>query len=351
MGYRIFGSGGSPYSIKVRSYFRFKDIDHVWLVRNCPEHFAEHQKYSKLPLVPTVISPDGTAMQDSTLIIETMEALVPEPSIYPQDVVLRFLSDLLEEFADEWANKWMMHFRWYSQHSGPDAEQYSRRIAVELKSGTLPGSDGLSEQVNTLAAGFKERMLGRGFTVGSNEKTQRIIEASYVDSIVLLNTHLRARPYLFGRRPCLADFGLAGQLYQCFQDVTAGELMRLHAPSVADWVERMVNPRVVADGTFESWDTLASTLEPFLQSQVVMFLCWSNANARTLSVGSTDLSVDLGVGQLWQQTVGSPQRYHAKSLKELQRKFQAVFTDKNLVSILQRCGCLQLMLGDGTGKL
>jgi hypothetical protein len=33
-GYRIFGAEMSPYSVKVRSYFRYKGIPHQWILRN-----------------------------------------------------------------------------------------------------------------------------------------------------------------------------------------------------------------------------------------------------------------------------------------------------------------------------
>ncbi|CAK0877014.1 unnamed protein product [Prorocentrum cordatum] len=287
MTYRVFGSAGSPYSVKVRSYFRYKDIDHVWVVRNSPEAMSEHAKYSKLPLVPTVVSPDGKAMQDSTPIIEAMEALFPEPAVHPADGALRFVSELLEEFGDEWGNKWMMHLRWYSASSGPTTDAYARRIAAELRSGAPPDTPGLADEVAALAASFKDRMLGRGFTVGSSEHTAPISKRSYLDAIVLLEAHFATgRPYILGRSPSMADFGLAGQLYQCFQDLLPGkdllpgEQMRLHAPSVALWCERMVNPRPVSGGGFEAWPTLAGTLEPFLASQVAMFLMWSDANSK-----------------------------------------------------------------------
>ena len=32
--YRIFGAELSPYSVKVRSYFRYKGIPHQWIIRN-----------------------------------------------------------------------------------------------------------------------------------------------------------------------------------------------------------------------------------------------------------------------------------------------------------------------------
>ena len=71
--YRLFGSELSPYSVKVRSYFRYKGLPHEWLPRS-PATQAEFQKYAKLPLVPLVVTPEGEGIQDSTPIIERFEA-------------------------------------------------------------------------------------------------------------------------------------------------------------------------------------------------------------------------------------------------------------------------------------
>ena len=87
LAYRIFGAEVSPYSIKVRSYFRYKDIPHEWIVRDATQ-MEEFQKYAKLPLIPCVVDPDDQAMQDSTPIIEKVEAKHPEPSIHPDDPAL-----------------------------------------------------------------------------------------------------------------------------------------------------------------------------------------------------------------------------------------------------------------------
>jgi len=109
--YRIYGAELSPYSVKVRSYFRYKQIPHTWLTRNTQTQ-ADYQKYAKLPIIPLVVTPDDQGMQDSTPIIEQLESLNPEPSIHPPDPVAAFVSALLEEFGDEWGNKWMFHLRW-----------------------------------------------------------------------------------------------------------------------------------------------------------------------------------------------------------------------------------------------
>eukprot|EP00434_Breviolum_minutum_P031795 symbB.v1.2.028121.t1/scaffold2940.1/size66828/1 len=338
--YRLFGAGGSPYSVKVRSYLLYKRIQHQWLVRNSAERMQEHQKYAKLPLVPTLVTPEGKGLQDSTPIIEQLEVQFPERSIYPSCAVGKFMSQLLEEFGDEWGNKWMMHYRWYGSFTEMSAEVTARRTAAEFCSGSPD-----PEAASVMAASFKKRMLDRGFTVGSNAETAPIIEKSYLDTLQHLEKHLggpHPRPFLFGKSPSLADFGLAGQLYQCFLDVEAGVLMRLYAPHVALWCEVMANPH--EEGPFEDWETLAPTLEPLIASQVKLFLRWSDANAKALDAKKKDFVVDLGDGQVWSQSVGGPQRYHAKSLKELRRKFSALDSERQEVeAVLQRCGCLELL--------
>ena len=74
--YRIFGNELSPYSVKVRSYFRYKQLPHEWIVRN-PTVEEEFSRYAKLPLIPLVVTPDGHGLQDSTPIIEHLEAAHP----------------------------------------------------------------------------------------------------------------------------------------------------------------------------------------------------------------------------------------------------------------------------------
>lgn len=63
--YRIFGSEMSPYSVKVRSYFRFKTLPHVWIARHAGND-EDYKRYAKLPIVPTVATPDDQGLQDST---------------------------------------------------------------------------------------------------------------------------------------------------------------------------------------------------------------------------------------------------------------------------------------------
>ncbi len=324
--YRLFGSELSPYSVKVRSYFRFKDLPHQWIPRS-PAVQVEFQKYAKLPLVPLVVTPEDEGVQDSTPIIERIEAAKPEPSIIPADPALAFLSALLEEYGDEWGNKWMFHYRWRYL---ADCWSTAERIAQQMMGAQGPLA---VAQARTAIA---ERMMGRLSFVGSNDRTQPLIEASFKRALAILEVHLQSRPYLLGARPALADFGLWGQLYEAATDPTPSAIMRTLAPKVMEWVQRMVSPAVA--GPFESWSTLAPTLMPLFEEEVsALFLPWSVANAAAIAAGDMTFEVALA-GAMWIQ---EPQKYHARSLAEIRRKYLAAKDATGLEAILRDSGCLQ----------
>ena len=328
--HRIFGAENSPFSVKVRSYFRYKGLPHEWIVRD-GNTMAEYQKYAKLPIIPLLVMPDEKPLQDSTPIIEFIEGLHPEPSIHPPDPATAFLSALLEEFGDEWGNKWMLHYRWAREE---DQKASSRRLVGEM----MP--DMPEDQQLGTAKGIAERMVGRVWFVGSNEVTAAQIEDSFAEGLRLLEPHLAGRSYLFGERPAFADFGLWGQLYNASLDPTPGAVLQDLAPSVMKWVDRMQDPK--ASGDFESWDGLATTLTPFVKRMCGdLFLPWSVANASALAAGAETYDVQLD-GRTWTQ---KPVKYQAKSLAAIRQKYADLGEGDraNLDPILQETGCLSFL--------
>lgn len=324
-GYRIIGAEMSPYSVKVRSYFRYKAIPHRWILRNAASQ-AEYDKYAKMPIIPLVITPDGTGIQDSTPIIDAMEKLHPEPSIHPDDTIARFISALTEEFGDEWGNKWMFHYRWARE---VDQRASAGRIArMRGPKASEVEHDAFADQVRT-------RMVGRVWFVGSNELNAPQIEAGFMEMLALLDSHLATRPYLFGGRPAYGDFGLWGQFYELWTDPTAGALIEGNAPHVLDWIHHMLWPR--AEGAFEGWTALAPTLMPILVKQVgKQFWPWTLANETALREAREEFSVTLG-DKVWTQ---KPQKYHARSLGMLRTKYVEVADKSALDMVLAAAGCL-----------
>jgi glutathione S-transferase len=329
-GYRIIGAEMSPYSVKVRTYFRYKAIPHQWILRNADSQ-AEFEKHARMPIIPLVVTPEEKGIQDSTPIIDAMEKLYPEPSIHPDDPVAGFISALIEEFGDEWGNKWMFHYRW-----ARDVDQISSagRIA-RMRSPTA------SEQEHeAFARQVRARMVDRVWFVGSNAVTAPQIEAGFLRMLGLLDNHLASRPYLFGRRPAFGDFGLWGQIYQMWTDPTAGAIIGGGAPHVLDWVQRMLWPK--AEGNFENWSALEPTLMPILTKQVGrQFMPWTCANEKALADAREEFSVTLG-DEIWTQ---KPQKYHARSLGMLRARYAAVADKAALDPVLEAAGCLAGLRG------
>lgn len=324
--YRIFGAEISPYSVKVRSWFRYKGATHKWLIRNA-DNQAEYQKYAKLPIIPLVVTPDNQGIQDSTPIIDRMEPAFPQPSIHPAEPVAAFVSVLLEEFGDEWGNKWMFHYRWARE---VDQTSCAGRIARMM----MPTAD--ETQIASAIAGVRERMVSRVWFVGSSPQTAPQIEDSFLDTIAILETHLANRSYLFGARPSFGDFGVWGQLYEAWTDPTPGALIEGRAPNVLAWIHRMLWPR--AEGEFEPWANLEPTLMPLLQRQVGrLFMPWTVANAKAIAEGREEFTVELD-GKNWTQ---KPQKYHAKSLAALREKYNALPNKQEVDKVLDRAGCRQ----------
>lgn len=319
--FRLYGAELSPYSVKLRSYLRYKGVPFEWLQRTEARQ-EEFARYAKLPLAPVLVDADDNAMQDTTPIIERLEQEFPEPSIMPGDAGLGFIAALLEDYADEWLNKAMFHYRW----SYPDdQESAARRIAEAMFEGAEK-PEGIEESVRT-------RMVARLHHVGSSPQTAPVIEVSFARAIVLLDKLVWTRPYLFGGRPSLADFGLAGQLKQLLSDPTPSAMLKAQAPNLVSWIERMDAPE--AKGEFASLDAVRGDLVDLLREEAAgVYLAWMAANAQAVEEEASGVSVDIGGRSFTQK----PQRYAAKAFAELKRK-RAALDNEPLAELLRETGC------------
>ena len=303
--YRIFGTELSPYSVKVRSYFRYKQLPHEWIVRT-PDRRGGVRALRQA--AADSAGGDAGRARHAGLDADHRAASrrsIPEPSIHPPDPALAFVSALIEEYADEWGNKPMFHYRWFYE---PDQESAGERLARSM----MPGLDEAElaerrrhDQGPHDPAPVVRRLVGRRPRTRSRARSRASSPSSSAIS--------PRAPYLFGGRPAFADFGLYAQLYQCSTDPTPAALMRASAPHVVAWIERMLDPR--AEGDFETWATLAPTLPPLLRDEIGgVFLPWTTANAKALAAGEKQFTVTSTASRSRQET----QKYHAKSLAALQ---------------------------------
>jgi hypothetical protein len=81
---------------------------------------------------------------------------------------------------------------------------------------------------------------------------------------------------------------------------------------------------------------------PLLTQEVGgLFLPWSAANAAALARGDKSFTLSIG-GAEWTQ---EPQKYHARSLAEIRRKFTAAKGAAGLEPLLASTGCLAGLAG------
>src|SRR5206468_4984337 len=140
-----------------------------------------YARHAKLPIIPLVVAPDDVPMQDSTPIIDALEFAFPKVSIHPGDVLTSFISAVIEEFGDEWGNKWMFHYRW-----ARDLDQRSEERRVARMRGPKAGE----QEHEAFASKVRARMVDRVWFVGSNAVTAPQIEAGFLDMLGLLDNHL-----------------------------------------------------------------------------------------------------------------------------------------------------------------
>lgn len=330
--YGLVGRPESGYSMKVRSAMRYKQVPYQWLDRFM--HNKLYKAHAKVQLIPLLFLPDGTSMQDSTPILEHLESTFPEPSMHPKSPALRFLSELLEEYGDEWGNKLMFHYRW-----GYPADQ--RHRSKTLAEGTVGGLTlpFLGKLLRPIVAPLiVKRMVPRMAFTGSNENNKPILVESFANLVEMLEAHLKLRSYLFGERPSFGDFGLWGQVYQAYLDPSCRAILEDRGPSVVVWIERMLDPGQL--GGFETLSSLEPTLAPIFAREVgPRFLAWDTANARAWANGEPQTELSMEGRRYYQKTF----KYPAHTLGILMGKFSQVSSDEELIRFLSSTNCRQFL--------
>ncbi len=228
--YRILAGPGSPYSHKVRAVLRYRRIPHEWVIMlggfDGSGQMGALQGIGKR-MLPVVQYPDGSYWNDSTPIIEELDATHAGREVLPPDPANRFLARLIEDFADEWLPSILMAYRWTSDE---DVAFCARR----QMSGWLGAVD-----EPTLAAAIG-RMTARQQMVrdalGGAGPARAVFDADYLMLLEILEQGMAQQLFLFGDRPSIADFGLYGMLSQFAADPTPQKLMRERAVRTWQWV-------------------------------------------------------------------------------------------------------------------
>jgi glutathione S-transferase len=328
--YRLHGANPSPYSRKMRALMRYRRLPFVWDNTGFVTARDVAIAAQLPPVIPVLRFPDGTLMNDSTPLAYELERRHPNArSVIPSDPGLAFLSDLIEDFGDEWVTKMMFHYRWYYA----DDRKFAQLWVIGER---MIGQS--AEKRQAAMTVFNDRQVGRMALVGCTEQNKPIIEESYFRLLDILNRHVVQMPYLFGSRPALADFGLFGQLIILATDPTPEAEMRRRAPDVLLWLLRLDD----ASGVEGEWMDAAKPLPPaipeLLRLAADVYLPFLAANFEAMQHGDKEVSLQL----LNQTFTQAPFRYQAKCYDGLRKKFAALPRNarERIEPVLRETGCL-----------
>jgi|EP00945_MAST-04E_sp_MAST-4E-sp1_P006040 glutathione S-transferase len=310
---RLCGGLGSPYTFKMMMYLRYRRIPFRFIVM----HQAEERgtKHAKGPvLLPKLLWPDGSVMNDSTFLIRKLEADYPGTrSTYPPSAThgaLRFLCHLLEDFGDEWLTKSMYHYRWVH-----DPGFAGRGIAYHSI-----GPNGKESKIHQVARSVEARQVDRLKVVGSNALTGPSIEAFFRNFVTLLDAHLAAgNRFLLGSRPSSADFAVLGQLHPMItMDPATSMFVKQLSPRVSAWYQTSLflsGYSVMDEG--KGWVDVSKGLPPTLHTifQLVgrFYVPFMLANGKAYAGGKKEFTCTVDSGRvLWSQPTF---RYQYKCLR------------------------------------
>ncbi|MCB9649300.1 MAG: glutathione S-transferase C-terminal domain-containing protein [Deltaproteobacteria bacterium] len=339
--YRLYVFDLSYFSGKMEGYLRYKGVPFTRLEPSWGELrrvIYPNTGWMKLPVIQT---PDGRWLQDSTPMIRWFEAEHPEVPVVPADPVHAFLSDLLEDYADEWLWRPALYYRWAF---AKDRALYRRRFVEDFLY-DFPLPNPLTGLIATIRQDWTY-LRGDGIT----RHTRAHVESIYLDTLSRLQAILSSSPFLLGGRATVADFGFFASMFRHFSlDPTPSRLMRERAPAVYEWVARLWN----ADGAKLADAPLSAApgevppgWGPLLEDVGRSYLPYLTANAAAWRDGGQRF--DFEVGGVTYRRLPAVQ-YRAWCREQLQARFRSLDADTQakLQAILEAHGAWAPLWAEG----
>ena len=325
----------SYFSGKMEAYLRYKEIPFERRVVDSKVMRDEILPATGLMKVPVLQLANGQWLKDTTPMIEWLESSYPDPPVIPKDPVLRFMSKLVEDYADEWCWRAALYWRWQPLES---RKLLMRRIGHEVLA-DFPAPKWLAgwyygrRQMATYLAGD-----------GMSATTEPHIRQQYLDLLDNMSLILADQPYLLGSHPTLVDIALFGPMFRHYaQDPTPSRVMEERAPAVYAWVGRVWNARAHRLGSEPSLGDFAHPgWEYFLREIAQNYWPFLLSNARAWAAGKSRLDHEAhGVTYENLKVV----RYRVYCLEMLQNEYRAL-SDANreaVDALLRPYGTLNLL--------
>jgi len=269
----LFGAPVGMWTGKIRSYLRKQGIPYVERFPSDPVFELEVMPAVKRFINPVIRLADGTLVQDTADIIDHFETTGNiRFSVYPETPLQRIVAMALDLFGGEGLVRAAMHYRW--SYRAQNESFLRHEFGLAYRAVGMPQA-----QIDTQLDAFMGYLNAYLPKFGINPTTQPAVESAYESLLSALDSHLRRVPYLLGGLPTLADFGFIANFYAHLgRDPYPSQHMKLSAPSVYRWTERMM----AADADMPEFpqamqmlspdDAIPETLGPVLQCMAADYL-------------------------------------------------------------------------------
>lgn len=266
--YILYGWHLSYFTGKAMCYLRYKQTTFVQKPVDMLTLLWRIKNKTGAAVMPVLVTPQGAWINDTSQIIDHIEAQATGTSVHPATPVQRFASYLMEAWGDEWWVPMAMHTRWtypenftlFEREAGdallPWWPGFAKKSAVKVVANTLRGM--------LHAVGVRPSQLG-------------VMDAWMAEMLDVLDRHFAEHRFLFGDRPMLGDFGLVGAMYgHLGRDPWPARELVAPRPHLRAWIERMSAPEHAqlpagSQGLLPN-DQIAPTLQPVFQAITREFL-------------------------------------------------------------------------------
>ncbi len=226
----LYGVPFSLYTGKARAYLIKQRIPYRELVSATEQYFNVVLPAVHRWRIPTIEFPDGTFIQDGTIIVEHFDKQPGVESAVPPTPKQKVVSLLFDLIGMEGLLRPAMHYRW---NFPDDNDGYLQQSFATL---APPGT----EDPSAVAKNGMERMRAAAVAFGVVPETFAVVEELFEELLELLDKHFLQVPYLLGGKPSLGDFGLIAPFYgHLSRDPYPSSMMKKRAPRVFRWTERM----------------------------------------------------------------------------------------------------------------
>lgn len=216
--YTLIGAPFSAATVKARLCLRWSNLP----MTEKPATMRVVQTYIKPRLktvaTPLIICSDQSAFTDTRLLLDGLGGDHPAQTLFPDTPAQRFASDLLEAWSDSQFCRHAEYVFWVCER-----EQAEAHLTKFLE------ADSSAEQAARRARLVVSQISKQFSKLGLNKQAKQTVLSQLKATLDQLDKALGDGPFLFGERPAMAEFSLAGALHVLAGTQAGSEMLDRYA--------------------------------------------------------------------------------------------------------------------------